>query len=48
MILGIHLCNGLITDGFDENVEFWTLENRTLVVVGAWMVLSFIVKSVSY
>ena len=44
IILGTHLCNGLIKDGFDENVEFWTLENRTIVVVGAWMALSLIVK----
>lgn len=45
MILGVHLCNGLITNGFDADVEFWTLENRTLVVVGLWMVLSWIIKT---
>ena len=45
MIIGTHLCNALITDGFDSNVEFWTLENRTLVVVGLWMVLSWLVKT---
>lgn len=45
MIMGVHLCNALITDGFDKNVEFWTLQNRTLVVVGLWMVLCFIVKT---
>ena len=45
MIIGVHLCNALISDGFEKNVEFWTLENRTLVVVGLWMVLSWIVKT---
>lgn len=44
MIIGVHLCNALITDGFDSDIEFWTFENRTLVVVGIWMVLSWIVK----
>ena len=44
MIIGVHLCNALISDGFEKNVEFWTLQNRTLVVVGLWMVLSWIVK----
>lgn len=45
MIIGVHLCNALIRDGFDSDVEFWTFENRTLVVVGLWMVLSWIVKT---
>ncbi len=45
MIMGVHLCNALIKDGFDSNVEFWTFENKTLVVVGLWMVLSWIVKT---
>ena len=45
MIMGVHLCNALIADGFDHNMEFWTLENRTLVVVSLWMALSWIVKT---
>ena len=40
MIMGVHLCNALIKDGFDSNDEFWTFENKTLVVVGLWMALS--------
>ena len=44
VILGTHLCNGLITDGFDANIQSWTYENRTLIVVGVWMVLSMIIK----
>lgn len=45
MIMGVHLCNALIRDGFDSNVEYWTYENRTLVVVGLWMALSVVVKA---
>lgn len=44
MIMGVHLCNALILDGFDSNAEFWTYENRTLVVVGVWMALSWLIK----
>ena len=44
IILGSHLCNGLIADGFDSNIEFWTYENKTLVVVGLWAILSVLVK----
>ena len=44
IIIGTKLCNGLILEGFEENSEFWTYENKTLIVVGAWMALSFIVK----
>lgn len=45
MIMGVHLCNALIRDGFDSDIEFWTYENKTLVVVGLWMALSVIVKT---
>ena len=44
IILGSHLCNALLVDGFDKNLDQWTYESKTLVVVGAWMVLSVIVK----
>ena len=45
MIMGSHLCNAIITDGFESNVEFWTYENRTLVVALGWMILSVIIKA---
>lgn len=45
MIMGVHLCNALIRDGFDSDIEFWTYENKTLVVVGLWMLLSVVVKA---
>ena len=44
IILGSHLCNGLIAEGFESNSEFWTYENKTLVAVGLWAILSVIVK----
>ena len=44
IILGTKLCNGLIREGFESNSEFWTYENKTIIVVGIWMALSFIVK----
>ncbi len=44
IIMGTHLCNALIADGFEANAESWTYNNRTLVVVGIWMVLSAIMK----
>ena len=45
MIMGVHLCNALIRDGFDSDIEFWTYENKTLVVVGLWMLLLVVVKA---
>lgn len=45
MIMGVHLCNALIRDGFDSDIEYWTYENKTLVIVGLWMLLSVIVKA---
>jgi len=45
IIIGTHLCNAIIADGFDSNVEFWTYSEKTLVVVGIWAVLSVIVKA---
>lgn len=45
MIMGTHLCNAIIADGFDSNVEFWTYSEKTLVAVGIWAVLSVIVKA---
>ncbi|MBE7056546.1 MAG: MFS transporter [Ruminococcaceae bacterium] len=44
IIIGTHLCNGLLAEGFSENSEFWTYSNRTLVVVGIWSVMSLLVK----
>lgn len=46
MIIGTHLCNALIAGGFDSNAEFWTYQNRTLVVIGLWMILSWVIKAV--
>ncbi len=45
IIIGSHLCNALITDGFaSEDLGFWTYGQKTLVAVGLWMALSVIVK----
>lgn len=44
IIIGTHLCNGLLAEGFESDAEFWTYSNRTLVVVGVWSVCSLIIK----
>lgn len=44
MIIGTHLCNGILASGFDSHIESWTYESKTLVVVVLWMVLSAIAK----
>lgn len=44
IIIGTHLCNGLLAEGFESDAEFWTYNNRTLVVVGIWSVFSLIIK----
>lgn len=45
MIIGVHLCNALLTKGFDSDLAYWTYESKALVVVGLWAVLSVIVKA---
>ena len=44
IIIGTHLCNALIDSGFDSDLEFWTYESKTLVVVALWSVLSLCIK----
>lgn len=45
IIIGTKLCNGLIINAFGkDDIGIWTYETKTIVVVGAWMALSFIVK----
>ena len=44
MIIGTHLCNGILANGFDDHIAEWTYESRTLVAVVLWMILSAIVK----
>ena len=31
MIMGTHLCNAIIADGFESDVAFWTYSEKTLV-----------------
>ncbi|MBQ9783645.1 MAG: MFS transporter [Clostridia bacterium] len=45
IIIGTHLCNALIESGFDSDLEFWTYESKTLVVIGVWSVLSLLIKA---
>lgn len=44
LIIGTYLCDALMTEGFDANVENWTYLNKTLIVAGLWSVLIAIGK----
>ena len=44
LIVGSYLCDALMTEGFDVNIENWTYMNKTLVVAGLWSVMIAIGK----
>lgn len=44
LIIGSYLCDALMTEGFDANIENWTYLNKTLVVAGVWSIMIAIAK----
>ena len=44
LIVGSYLCDALMVEGFDVNVENWTYLNKTLVVAGLWSIMIAISK----
>ncbi len=44
LIIGSYLCDALMVEGFQENIENWTYLNKTLVVAGIWSVMIAIAK----
>jgi len=44
-IVGSYLTSALLTGGFGENVQYWTYENKDLVIAGVWAVLVTIAKA---
>lgn len=44
LIVGSYLCDALMVEGFDVNIENWTYANKTLIVAGLWSVIVFISK----
>lgn len=44
MIISSYLCDALMVEGFDKNVENWTYLNKTLIVAGVWSVMIVIAK----
>ncbi len=46
LIVGSYLCDALMVEGFQENIENWTYLNKTLVVAAIWSVLIAIAKIV--
>lgn len=44
LIVTSYLCDALMTEGFDANIENWTYFNKTLVVAGIWSVSIFVAK----
>lgn len=44
LIVGSYLCDALMVEGFDMNVENWTYANKTLIVAGLWSMIIFIAK----
>lgn len=44
LIVGSYLCDALMVEGFQENIENWTYLNKTLVVAGIWSVMIAIAK----
>ena len=44
LIVGSYLCDALMTEGFEKNIENWTYLNKTLVVAGLWSVMITIGK----
>ena len=44
LMVGSYLCDALMVEGFEKNVENWTYLNKTLVVIGLWSIFVFISK----
>ncbi len=44
LIVGSYLCDALMTNGFDKNIENWTYLNKTLIVASVWSVMITISK----
>lgn len=44
LIVGSYLCDALMVEGFDVDIENWTYANKTLIVAGIWSVIVFISK----
>lgn len=44
LIIGSYLCDALMIEGFQENVENWTYLNKTLVVAGIWSIMIAVAK----
>ena len=44
LIIGSYLCDALMIEGFQENIENWTYLNKTLVVAGIWSLMIAIAK----
>ena len=44
LIVGSYLCDALMTEGFDANIENWTYLNKTLIVAGMWSVMIAVSK----
>jgi len=44
LMVGSYLCDGLMTQGFDENIENWTYANKLLVYALVWSALVTIAK----
>ena len=44
LIVGSYLCDALMTEGFAQEIEYWTYANTTLVVSGIWSVLIMLSK----
>lgn len=44
LIIGSYLCDALMVEGFQENIENWTYFNKTLVVAGIWSIMIALAK----
>ena len=44
LIVGTYLCDALMVEGFDVNVENWTYANKTLIVAAVWSVMILVSK----
>ena len=44
LIIGAYLCDALMVEGFDKNIESWTYANKTLVVAVVWSVMITVAK----
>ena len=44
LIVGSYLCDALMVEGFEKQVESWTYLNKTLVVAGIWSIMIAVAK----